>query len=72
MAELAAKRGVTRARMTQIMSLLLLAPDIQEELLFLPRTARGFDPVTLRAMGYVCATPLWTEQRARWAEIKDA
>jgi hypothetical protein len=29
---------VTRARMTQIMNLLNLAPDIQEEILFLPRT----------------------------------
>jgi hypothetical protein len=72
MAELAARRGITRARMTQIMDLLLLAPDIQEELLFLPRTVRGCDPVTLRTMGYACATPMWAEQRARWAEIKNA
>jgi hypothetical protein len=53
------------------MDLLLLAPDVQEELLFLPRTVRGFDPVTLRTMRYVCATPLCTEQRSRWTEIKD-
>jgi hypothetical protein len=32
---------VTRARVTQIMNLLHLAPDIQEEILFLPRTERG-------------------------------
>jgi hypothetical protein len=69
MAELASNRGITRARMTQIMDLLLLAPDIQEELLFMPRTVRGCDPVTLRTMRYVCATPVWTEQRRRWAEI---
>lgn len=68
MAELAAFRGITRARMTQIMDLLLLAPDIQEELLFLPRTVHGRDPVTLRRMRHVCATPTWQEQRARWAE----
>ena len=72
MAELAARRGITRARMTQIMDLLLLAPDIQEEVLFLPRTVRGFDPVTLRGMRYVCATPIWSEQRARWSEMKEA
>jgi hypothetical protein len=69
MADLAARRGVTRARITQIMDLLLLAPDIQEELLFLPRTVHGYDPITLRRMRYVCATPVWEEQRVRWHEI---
>jgi hypothetical protein len=58
--------------MTQIMDLLLLAPDIQEDLLFLPRTVRGFDPVTPRTMRYVGATPIWDEQRARWREIMEA
>jgi hypothetical protein len=72
MAELAAERGISRARMTQIMDLLLLAPDVQEDLLFLPRTVRGRDPVTLRAMRYVYGTPVWAEQRARWREMKEA
>src|SRR6185295_3410288 len=35
-AELARLGRVTRARMTQIMKLLDLAPDIQEQILFLP------------------------------------
>jgi hypothetical protein len=35
-AELARLGHVTRARMTQIMNLLSLAPEIQEEILFLP------------------------------------
>jgi hypothetical protein len=35
-AELARLGHVTRARMTQIMKLLNLAPDIQEQILFLP------------------------------------
>jgi hypothetical protein len=35
-AELAQLGRVTRARMTQIMKLLQLAPDLQEQLLFLP------------------------------------
>src|SRR5262249_49218269 len=72
MAELAAARGVTRARMSQLMELLLLAPDIQPELLFLPRTVRGRDPVTLRTMHHVCTTAVWEEQRATWAEVKEA
>ena len=37
-AELARRGHVTRARMSQIMKLLNLAPDIQETLLFLPKT----------------------------------
>src|SRR6266851_3593120 len=40
-AELAALGHVTRARMSQVMCLLCLAPDIQEEVLFLPRTLQG-------------------------------
>ena len=36
-AEIARLGYVTRARLTQIMNLLLLAPDIQEHLLALPR-----------------------------------
>lgn len=36
-AELARLGGVNRARITQIMDLLNLAPEIQEEILFLPR-----------------------------------
>jgi hypothetical protein len=72
MADLAVQRGITRGRMTQIMDLLLLAPDIQKELLMLPRTERGRAPITLRAMRYVCATLVWSEQRKRWAEIKNA
>src|SRR5262249_38774527 len=70
MAELAAARGITRARMTQIMDLLLIAPDIQEQLLFLPRTTHGRDVVTLRCLSSACATPVWDEQRARWAAMK--
>jgi hypothetical protein len=42
-ADLARLGYVTRARITQIMNLLNLAPDIQEALLFLPRTTSGRD-----------------------------
>ena len=41
-ADLARLGVVTRARMTQIMNLLNLAPDIQEEILFLPKTLPWF------------------------------
>src|SRR5262245_2418562 len=40
-AAIAAAGHVTRARLSQIMSLLNLAPDIQEAILFLPRVEAG-------------------------------
>ena len=43
--ELAEFGQITTARMTQIMTLLNLAPDIQEQILFLSRTQRGRDPI---------------------------
>jgi len=49
-AELAQLGHVSRARMTQLMNLLLLAPDIQETLLFWPPTERGRDPLQLRQL----------------------
>ena len=69
MADLARLGRVTPARITQIMDLLLLAPDIQEALLFLPPVERGYAPIHLREPRYVCQTPLWQEQRRRWAEL---
>src|SRR2546430_1594382 len=42
-AELARLGQVTPARISQILALLNLAPDIQEAVLFLPRTQRGRD-----------------------------
>jgi hypothetical protein len=70
MADLARLGRVTRARMTQVMDLLLLDPRIQEELLHLPPLDRGRDPITLRELRYVCQTPIWAEQRKRWNEIR--
>ena len=58
--------------MTQILNLLLLAPDIQEELLFLPPAKRGPEIITERTLRYVLRTPLWCEQRERWVEILEA
>ena len=49
-AQLARLGRVSRARLTQIMNLTLLAPDIQEELLFLPRIEQGKDVLSLRQL----------------------
>ena len=58
-AELAQLGRVTRARMTQITKLLQLAPDLQEQLLFLP-PLKGLNERNLRA---IVQRWDWSEQR---------
>ena len=65
-ADLARLGHVTRARVTQIMNLLNLAPDIQEELLFLPRTVKGHDPIRERHLRPIAAILDWRKQRRMW------
>ena len=62
-AELARRENVTRARITQIMNLLHLAPDIQERLLFLKPVTGGRAPVTEHGLREVMAQSRWAEQR---------
>jgi hypothetical protein len=69
-AELARLGHVTRARMSQIMSLVHLAPDIQEAILFLPRVTSGKDPITERDLRSVVAIPEWAKQRRVWNDIQ--
>lgn len=65
--ELAAVARVTPARVTQILNLLGLAPDIQETLLNLPPVTSGRDPVTEREMRPLTTMFRWTDQRQAWA-----
>jgi len=69
-AELARPGRVSRARLTQIMNLLNLAPDIQEQILFLPRTERGGDPIGERDLRPIAALPDWRKQRRMWAALQ--
>lgn len=71
-ADMARLGYVTRARITQIMDLTLLAPDIQEEILFLPRVTAGRDPLKEKAVRAIAAVPHWHRQRKMWASIRDA
>lgn len=66
--ELARLAHVTQPRMTQIMNLLHLAPDIQEQILFLPEVAEGRDPVTERDLRPIAAAASWKRQRAVWRD----
>jgi len=67
-AELARLGHVTSARVSQILNLIYLAPDIQEALLFLPLTERGRDPIILADLQPIAAMLDWRKQRRRWAE----
>lgn len=64
--ELARLAHVTQPRMTQIMNLLHLAPDIQERLLDLPPIVGGRSSITERDLRRVAALPLWERQRSAW------
>jgi hypothetical protein len=64
--DLARLAHVTQPRMTQIMNLLHLAPDIQEELLHLPAIDEGNDPITERDLRSVTRMWDWRTQRRVW------
>jgi hypothetical protein len=68
-ADLAALGHVTRARISQVMNLLNLAPDIQEALLYLPRTESGRDPIHLRQLQPIASTFDWHKQRRQWQQL---
>jgi hypothetical protein len=68
-ADLAQLGHVSRARLSQITSLLSLAPDLQEKVLFLPRTLKGRDSIQLRHLLPIAALPDWRRQRIRWKAL---
>jgi hypothetical protein len=70
--ELASLGQVTRARISQIVNLLSLAPDLQEALLFLPPTQRGRDAIILADLMPIAATLDWRKQRRLWRQLLPA
>ncbi|MCA9107618.1 MAG: hypothetical protein KDA83_19540 [Planctomycetales bacterium] len=52
------------------MNLLALAPEIQEELLFLERAGVGREEVTERSLRELAATVNWDEQLEMWGYVK--
>ena len=61
---------VSRARITQVMNLLHLAPDLQEEILFLAPVLKGRDPIHLENLQGLAALVDWQSQRRRWNEMQ--
>ena len=69
-AELARLGHVTRARLSQIMAFLHLAPDIQEALLSSQPVERGRDPVTERDIRPILTEVAWERQRRAWCGLR--
>jgi hypothetical protein len=68
--DLARLGHVSRARIAQILSLVHLAPDIQEAILFLPRIQHGRAPLILAKVLPIAAIPDWKKQRCRWRSLR--
>jgi predicted XRE-type DNA-binding protein len=62
-AEVARRLGLTRARVTQLLDLTLLAPDIQEQILF-AESVDGLEPMGERAVRAAVRVEDWAKQRA--------
>ena len=69
-AAMARSAGLTRARITQLLALLSLAPDIQEELLSL-EAVDGAEPLGERALRPITLAETWAEQRVMWRQMRN-
>jgi hypothetical protein len=69
LAHAARELGLTRARVTQIVNLTLLAPEIQEEILAMSPVTFGSDPITERTLRQIVAEPRWERQMANCNEL---
>ena len=70
LADAARKMGLTRARVTQIVNLTLLAPAIQDAILAWPTLTTWRDPVTERTLRAIVAEPPWPNQIALWNALR--
>ncbi|MCX6627999.1 MAG: hypothetical protein NTW28_10270 [Candidatus Solibacter sp.] len=69
-ADLARLGYVTRARITQIMNMLNLAPDIQEEILGMPEGSTRETAIAERQIRSVARIVDWSDQQRAFMELK--
>jgi len=69
-ADLARLGCLTRERMSQIMELVWLAPDIQQEILGFKSATSARFPISEVAVRKVAGLLSWDGQRAAWRELK--
>jgi len=65
-ADLARLGCISRERISQVMMLAWLAPDIQQQVLGLPKTPGGRFSVSETALRTIARIASWAEQRMRW------
>lgn len=68
-AEIARTAGITRARVTQIINLTQLAPDIQEAILNLEPTTDHVPRFREREVRTIAILPNWENQRLMWKRL---
>jgi len=66
---LAAIGKVSQPRISQILSLTMLAAEIQEILLFLPRMSKGKPEISEKALRRITMLDDWDEQRKAWEKL---
>lgn len=70
MADAARKLGLSRGRLTQILNLKLLCPEIQSDIVSLPPILGGRDPINERVLRPIVAEPMWERQVATWHALQ--
>jgi hypothetical protein len=70
-ASVADRVRLTRARVTQLLDLLLLAPDIQSAVLDL-QAIDGVEPIAEHSLRPLTRPMSWDEQRALWSNLQPA
>jgi hypothetical protein len=68
-ADIARLSCLSRERVSQIVRLVYLAPDIQVELLYLPPSSQRF-PISETSVRKIASLLCWTDQRREWALLK--
>ncbi len=68
-AEIARLTQLSRARVTQIMTLKFLAPEIQEQIAWLPNS-RGKEWVLEKDVRRIALRPEWEEQISAWGNLQ--
>ncbi len=61
---------ITRERMSQVMELIWLAPDIQQQILEFQPTSKPRFPIGEVAVRGIAAKLDWSEQRQAWCKLK--
>ena len=69
-ADVSRQTYLCRERVSQIMRLNYLAPDIQVELLYLPPVPTGRYPISETALRKIANLLSWADQRREWTRLK--